>query len=78
MNSIGLAIAVPVVAAALALGGCGGAGTENKTAPEPAADSSQNRELLNAVKEPLDRAHEVEDIAAGRKGQLDEDIKKSE
>jgi hypothetical protein len=76
MNSIGIAIAM--VAASLALGGCGGAGTENNAAPEPAADSSQNRELLNAVKEPLDRAHEVEDIAAGRKGQLDEDIKKSE
>ena len=78
MNSIGRAIAIPIVAAALALGGCGGAGTENKTTPEPAADSSQNRELLNAVQEPLDRAHAAEDIAAGRKGQLDEDIKASE
>ena len=78
MKCVGRAISMAMVAAALALGGCGGAGPENEKAPEPTADSSQDRALLNAVQEPLDRAHGVEDIAAGRKGQLDEDIKESE
>lgn len=78
MNSIGRAIAIPMVAAALALGGCGGKNSETEKATEPAADTSQDRALLNAAQEPLDRAHEVEDIAAGRKGQLDEEIKASE
>lgn len=78
MRGIKWAIAMPVLAAAFTLGGRGGAGPDNEKAPEAQADSSQDRALLNAVQEPLDRAHAVEDIAAGRKGQLDEELKESE
>jgi hypothetical protein len=59
---------------ALALAGCGGAGTQ-----EPAADAGPPEGvLLDSARAPLERAHEIEDITAGRKGQLDDEIERSE
>ena len=79
MKIIGRTIAIPIAMTALALGGCGGA--ESDKTPEPATgaarDRTQDRALLNAVQQPLDRAHEVEDIAAGRKGELDKEIEQA-
>ena len=65
-------IAISVAMTALTVGGCGGA--ESDKAPDPTTGSTQDRALLDAVQQPLDRAHGVEDIAAGRKGELDQQI----
>ncbi len=75
MNAIrGLAIGAMI--AAFMLGGCSGEDSGGST--EPADAAGQNRELLNAVKQPLDRAHEVEDISAARKGELDREIESAQ
>lgn len=61
--------------AALMLCGCGGTGTEESyDAAQPPAAPTENRALLDAVQRPLERAREVDDLAAGRKGELDEQI----
>ena len=54
------------LAMALALPGCGG----GRVPEEQAGDHA----LLDAAREPLEKAREVEDISAGRKGQLDDEI----
>jgi hypothetical protein len=56
------------LAVALSLAGCGGG-----KAPEEQADAGDHA-LLDAAREPLEKAHEVEDVSAGRKAQLDEEI----
>ena len=56
---------LPLVVA-LALSGCGG-----DAAPEGETD---DHALLDAAQEPLDKAREVEDVSAGRKAQLDEEL----
>jgi hypothetical protein len=77
MKDIGRLAAI-AAAAAITLGGCSG-GDSGKAAEAQTDDAaSQNRELLNAVKRPLDRAHEVEDISAARKGELDKQIETAE
>ena len=57
------------LAVALALPGCGG-----KAPEEQAGDQA----LLDAAQEPLEKAREVEDISAGRKAQLDEEIEQAD
>jgi hypothetical protein len=56
----------------LALGAC--AQGDEDTASETPAASPRDRALLDAARQPLDRAHAVEDITAGRKGELDQQI----
>ena len=58
--------------AALLLSACDGAGKE--TGQNAEQEPTENRALLDAAQRPLERAHEVEDIGAGRKGDLDEQI----
>ena len=72
MQMISRTIAISIALTALTLAGCGGSGSGK--APDTQTTSGQDRELLEAVKQPLDRAHEVEDITAGRKGELDKQI----
>ena len=72
MNIVGRAIAIPMAIIALAFGGCDGAVSDK--GPEPDAGVAHDRALLDAVQQPLERAHGVDDIAAGRKGELDQEI----
>ena len=55
---------LPLAVLALAISGCGGG----------SAPAEDQHALLDAAQEPLDKAREVEDISAGRKAQLDEEI----
>jgi hypothetical protein len=62
------------LAALLALAGCGGA-------PEDGAGAEEADEagvLLESARRPLERAGEVEDIAAGRKEALDAGLEAAE
>jgi hypothetical protein len=63
-----------LIGAALALCGCADSGKE----PAPGPESARNSTLREAVEEPLNRAREVEDISAGRKAQLDQEIEGAE
>lgn len=58
-----------VLIASCALAGCG-----KSEAPAPAADAEPEGVLLDAAREPLERARAVEDISAERKSALDEQI----
>jgi hypothetical protein len=74
MNDIGRMAVAGVLAAVIALGGCGGSDQ-----PDGAAVAApQERHLLEAVEQPLDRAREVEDISGARKGELDREIEAAE
>jgi hypothetical protein len=68
--------AIAIITVALALGAC--AGGDPDEAPEVDAESSRDRALLDAAQQPLDRARGVQDIAAGRKGDLDAQINEAE
>jgi hypothetical protein len=59
---------VLIVVATLAVAGCDG-GDET---PPPDPQVEPEGVLLDSAREPLDRARQVEDIAAGRKSSLDE------
>ena len=75
MRSIGIGrvIAIALGTVALVLGAC----TQDQ--PEETEDpASGNRVLLDAAQQPLDRARAVEDIAAGRKGDLDQQMEAAE
>ena len=67
---------IPLLALALvlALSGCGGGDAPDEQAGADTGDHA----LLDAAKEPLDKAHAVEDISAGRKAQLDEEIEQAD
>jgi hypothetical protein len=70
MRSISkLAAAVALI---LALGAC--AADEPDEAAATDAAGSRNRALLDAAQQPLDRARAVEDVAAGRREDLDRQI----
>lgn len=77
MKGIGRLAAI-AAAAAITLGGCSGGDSGGATEAQTDDAASQNRELLNAVKRPLDRAQEVEDISAARKGEVDKQIETAE
>lgn len=64
---------VIMVAMALALGACGGA-QESEGESEAPAEAAQNRHLLEAARQPLERARQAEEVSAARKGQLDDEI----
>jgi hypothetical protein len=76
MPGIGRVAAIAMATVALALSAC--AADESDQTAETEAAASGDRALLDAAQRPLDRARGVEDIAAGRKGDLDEDIERSE
>jgi hypothetical protein len=66
---------IPILAAALAMCACGA--PQGDTGPNKADESAANRALLDAAEQPLERARAVEDIAAGRKAELDGAIEES-
>lgn len=63
-----------VVALLLAagIGGCGGGGGTAGESGESGSD--EHRLLRDAAEVPLERARAVEDLAAGRRGDLDEAV----
>lgn len=76
MKAIRTAAVIAAVSAALVLGGC--AGNESDESAQADSAPPRDRALLDAARQPLDRAHAVEEITAGRKAKLDEEISESE
>jgi hypothetical protein len=71
-SAAAMAMATAIATVLLALGAC--AQGDGDKAPATPAVSPGDRALLDAARQPLDRAHAVEDITAGRKGDLDQQI----
>lgn len=63
-----------LLAGALALAACGGPPPEQGATPAASREPAENQQLLNAVKEPLDRAKSVEQIEAEQKRAMDAQI----
>lgn len=63
-----------LLASALALAACGGPPPEQGATPAASGEAAENQQLLNAVKEPLDRAKSVEQIEAEQKRAMDAQI----
>jgi hypothetical protein len=63
-----------LLAGALALAACGGPPPEQGATPATRGEPAENQQLLNAVKEPLDRAKSVEQIEAEQKRAMDAQI----
>jgi len=63
-----------LLASALALAACGGPLPDQGTTPAASGEAAENQQLLNAVKEPLDRAKSVEQIEAEQKRAMDAQI----
>ncbi len=65
MTSVAMATLV------LALGACGGAPESDEASAD---DAAEHRHLLDAARQPLERARQVEDITALRKEQLNQEL----
>lgn len=70
-----LVIPVLIAAGAMAAGGCAGPGEDAHD--RAGRTGSTDRALLDAATQPLDRARQVEGIAAGRNAVLDDEIEGS-
>jgi hypothetical protein len=61
--------------AILVLAACGGADPGDEPAP---TDTPQSGVLLDYAQRPMERARGIEDLAAGRRDELDEQVEASE
>jgi ABC-type glycerol-3-phosphate transport system substrate-binding protein len=68
-----------LLAGGLALAGCGGPSADQATAPATTTDEpTENRELLDAAREPINRAKAVEGIQDEQKRAMDAQIEQAE
>ena len=56
------------------LAGCGGPDPGDVSAADEDEASGDHQHLLDAARQPLDRARQVEDASATRKSQLDQEL----